>query len=80
MAEEIEPEGEAAEEGWFPDPDDLSGRWLRYWDGEQWSEAPPKLASKRERETLVWPAPQTLDEAGELRLEPLLLLGATASR
>lgn|GEM_PF-6995622 len=79
MKDDVEHEADAAvEEGWFPDPDDLSGSWLRYWDGEQWSEVPPRLASQREREVLSWPAPpapQTLDEAGEVRLDQLLLLG-----
>lgn len=39
---------------WYPNPDDPTGRWLRYWDGSAWIDQ-TRLASKRERETLTWP-------------------------
>jgi hypothetical protein len=47
---------DVVEEGWYPDPDDSRGRWLRYWDGEDWSDTPAKLASATEREQMTWPA------------------------
>jgi hypothetical protein len=69
---------ENGEAGWFPDPEDATGKWLRYWDGEDWIDVPPRLASNRERERYVWPAapsPKTLDQEGEVGLAGLLLLG-----
>ncbi len=44
------------EEGWYPGPDDSRGRWLRHWDGEDWSDIPAKLASATERKQMTWPA------------------------
>lgn len=41
---------------WYPNPDDPTGRWLRYWDGSAWIDQ-TRLASKKERETLTWPEP-----------------------
>ena len=69
---------ENGEAGWFPDPEDATGKWLRYWDGEDWIDVPPRLASNRERERYVWPAapsPKTRDQEGEVGLAKLLLLG-----
>lgn len=51
-----ERELDVVEEGWYPDPDDSRGRWLRYWDGEDWSNIPAKLASTTERKRMTWPA------------------------
>src|SRR4051794_2437292 len=42
-------------EGWYPDPEDVTARGLRHWDGEDWSPIPAKLASRSERERLSWP-------------------------
>src|SRR4051794_33215586 len=42
-------------EGWYPDPDDVTAKWLRYWEGEDWSPIPAKLASRSERKRLSWP-------------------------
>jgi len=73
-----EPEALAVEPGWYPDPEDSKGKWLRYWDGEDWSETPPRIATAKEREELAWPgspSPETLEDADELRLDDLVLLG-----
>ncbi len=57
MTEDLkERELDVVEEGWYPDPDDSRGRWLRYWDGGDWSDIPAKLASATEREQMIWPA------------------------
>lgn len=59
---------ESTPEGWYPDPNDAKGRWLRYWDGAEWSEQ-SKLASKAERQTLTWPAAPVDGEGGN-ELQP----------
>ncbi len=79
MSDELEvPTEEKVEADWYPDPDDPTGKWLRFWDGEDWSDIPARLASATEREELVWPeAPgtQTLEESADVKLDDVLLLG-----
>src|SRR4051794_6652026 len=56
MSDATSTENEAVPgEGWYPDPEDVTARWLRHWDGTDWSPIPPKLASRSERERQYWP-------------------------
>jgi len=56
--------------GWYPDPADYTETWLRYWDGADWSAAPPRLASGQERERMEWPEAPPPPEAQTLDTGP----------
>lgn len=60
--------GEArSEPGWYPSPDDPTGRWLRRWSGQAWSDD-LKPATRTERENLDWP---TLDPGATSTGQPV---------
>jgi len=58
-----------------------TGQWLSYWDGENWTSLPPRLASGKEQEEFEWADPpppleaQTLDTLNEVHLDEVQLLG-----
>ncbi len=55
-------DGKVGSAGWYPDPDDPGGRFLRRWDGRDWAED-FRPATEEERALLHWPSPDP-DPAG----------------